>query len=235
MSSLWIVSTVLQWIVIAGLVVIVLSLVRQLGVLMVRLNPSAGLDLEDGPGPGTEISAQDIELFPTGHGVVGGARPNPQLIVFLSPDCSLCTTVAGCVRAIARTYRAELDLLVVVHGTPRLVREFTESHGLDGLDVALRQHFPAGAWLPASTPFSIGLTDEGTVAARGTPNALEHLEEMIRSARDGLPLGDGASPVRRSWGDALPLEGSDDATVGHAGITATVLTMEGSSDDANSR
>lgn len=144
-----------------------------------------------------------MSFFPTGRFLVGGERTNPLLVVFLSPDCGMCTTVAGHVRAITNSYAAGLDLLVVVQGTPRVVREFAETHELKA-QLALRQNFPNDL-APNSTPYGLGVTKDGTVAARGVPNALEHLEEMIKIAEEGLPMTADAEPSRYQWGDALPV------------------------------
>jgi methylamine dehydrogenase accessory protein MauD len=229
-SPIWIAVSALQWVVIATLCLVVLSLVRQLGVVMIRLNPSAGLDYDDGPGPGTELPAQEFELFPRGSVDVGGSRLHPQLIVFLSPDCSICTSVAGYVRALARDYDGDLDLVIVVQGTPRLVREFVETHGLEGLDVGLRQNFPPSAWAPSSTPFGVAITSEGTVAARGTPNALEHLEQMIDIAERARGLDADTAPVEHAWGDSLPAARDEPAPANSPSVN--VVMTGGSNNDS---
>lgn len=207
MTTIWTVSLALQWLLIGSLCVIVLSLVRQLGVMALRMNPSAGLDIGAGPGPGSEIIAEEIQLFPSGHFEFGGARAQPLLTVFLSPDCSICTKVAGYVRAIASSYDAdEVALLVVVSATPRVAREFIEAHGLDRVPVALRQHFP-NMLAAKATPFALALAADGFVAARGTPNALEHLEEMLRAAVNARPMTGESTPEVHQWGDSVPQEG----------------------------
>jgi methylamine dehydrogenase accessory protein MauD len=205
MNTLWVLSSVLQWAVIVALSVLVLSLVRQFGVLSLRLNPSAGLELNEGPGPGSEIPAEEIELFPAGNLLAGGVRERPLLIVSLSPDCSLCTSVARYLRALAADYATDVDILVVVKGTPRLVREFVESHSLGDLPVALAQHVPKDLW-SHSTPAGLVLTSEGTVAARGVPNALEHLEEMVRAGQHGLSMDATSEPAIYPWGESLPID-----------------------------
>ena len=189
------------WALVLGLTVIVLSLVRQLGVITVRLNPSAGLDLDEGPGPGSDIVGHDVPLIRGGTFVFGGERNRSLLIVFLSPDCSICTSVASYIRAISSTYaNGALDLFVVLNATPRVAREYIANHGFEDLPVALYQNLPNKFGIQ-STPFALAVTREGTVAARGTPNALEHLEEMVHVADHMLPLKD-AEPEVHVWGDS---------------------------------
>ncbi|HWT91517.1 MAG TPA: hypothetical protein VN238_00835 [Solirubrobacteraceae bacterium] len=189
MSTPWIVAIVLQMVVTATLAVITLSLVRQFGILALRLNPSAGMDTPDGPGPGTELPAHEVPLLTGGAFQFGGAREHPLLTVFLSPDCSICTTVAHHVSRVARDYR-DLDLLLVVTATPRVAREYVRDHDFEGLPVALKQSFPSSLGI-STTPFALAVTADGTVSGRGVPNAMEHLEELIDRARDFDPVAAG--------------------------------------------
>jgi len=231
MTAVWITSLVVQWLVIVALCVVVFSLVRQLGIISLRMNPSAGLTMSDGPGPGTEIAQEEIDLFPYGTFAFGGQQTAPLLTVFLSPDCSICTKVADHARSIAATYPSdEVALLLVISGTPRLAREFLAVHRLEGLSVALKQHFPR-KWAPTSTPFGLAITRDGTVAARGVPNALDHLEEMIRSATAGRPLGQGGTKAYHTWGDALAVGKATDDQNSSRGQVSGAATEDATNGD----
>lgn len=230
MTTLWVLSSVLQWALIAAMAIVVLSLVRQLGVVTLRLNPSAGLGLREGPGPGSEIPPEDVELFPTGTMLTGGQRERPLLVATLSPDCSLCTSVARYLRTLAADYKTEVDILVVVKGTPRLVREFIEVHSLEDVPVALSQHVPKDLWF-TSTPAGLVLTKEGTVAARGVPNALEHLEEMVRAGQRGLPMDANTDPATYPWGDSLPIDPTPPQAASTAnGVAYQIFPTHGTAD-----
>lgn len=195
MSTPWIVAVVLQMLVTGCLAVIVVSLVRQFGIIALRLNPSAGMDTEEGPGPGSELPAQSVSLLGGGTFQFAGERAQPLITVFLSPDCTICNAVADHVVTLMSDYANELDLLVVVHATPRVAREYVRDHRFESLPVALKQNFPSNHGI-STTPFALAITAEGTVAGRGVPNALEHLEELVARARD-LDLRQSVdSPVR---------------------------------------
>jgi hypothetical protein len=90
--------------------------------------------------------------------------------------------VVANVVTLTRAYSSsDLSVLVVLSATPRTAREYIRNHELSKLPVALKQNFPANHNIN-STPFAMSLTTEGVVAARGVPNALEHLEEMAAKA-----------------------------------------------------
>lgn len=194
MSGAWLVSYVLLWAIVVALAVVTMSLIRQLGLIAVRLNPSSGLDMPEGPGPGSDIAAEEVALLNGREFVFGGERSAPLLTVFLSPDCSICNAVGRHVRSIRAAYPLdELDVLLVINATPRVAREYVTTRELSDIPTALKQNFPRRHAVE-STPFALALDPDGTVVARGTPNALEHLEEMIRRAELGYqPETDGAA------------------------------------------
>jgi methylamine dehydrogenase accessory protein MauD len=187
MSIPWIIAEVLQWVIIVGLCVLTLSLVRQLGVISIRLNPSAGIDLGgEGPGPGTELSAEPVALLSGEDYQFAGARERPLMTVYLSPDCTVCNRVSSAMRAISRDYGDDVDFLLVVSATPKVARRYIEEKGLEHLPVALRQDMPKHLAIN-TTPFALATTNEGTVAMRAIPNDTEHLEEVIRAALEYEP------------------------------------------------
>ncbi len=221
MTAPWIISTVLQWCVIAVLAVLVASLVRQLGILSVRLNPSVGLAMDEGPGPGSELAAQEVRLMDGNVYLFGGAREDPLLTVFLSPDCTICNSVTRYVRTVADQYRSGgLQVLVVIHGAPRVVREFVNTYELQHLPVALRQDFPNNHNI-VSTPFALMLSTEGTVVARGVPNALEHLEEMVERANK--PAGDASDDSDAQFALAVDLTNGSN---GHPAVAASTEVIQ---------
>lgn len=181
MSTPWAVAVVLLACATGALAVITLSLVRQFGILAIRLNPSAGMETAEGPGPGTELPEQDVPLLKGGTVQLGGARDVSQLVVFFSPDCSICNVVSSYVETIARQYRDRIDLLIVIHATPRVAREYLRDHRFERMAVTLKQNFPSTLGI-STTPFALAISREGTVAGRGVPNALEHLEVLIERA-----------------------------------------------------
>jgi hypothetical protein len=71
---------------------LVLALYRQVGVLTLRLGPSAALEVpEEGPAVGRPAPP-----------LAGLERRGPELVAFLSEDCRLCRELAPSVRALAR-------------------------------------------------------------------------------------------------------------------------------------
>lgn len=140
---------------IAGLVVAVLALAREVGVLRMALGPQQALEIpEEGPPLGEAAPA-----------LLAAAQSTPRtrlaLAVFRSEGCRLCQAVAPAVAMLAR----EDDLAVVV------LDEVADSD-------AWRAHAIPGS------PYAVALDPiDATVLAKGTFNGLGQLESVLATAQ----------------------------------------------------
>jgi hypothetical protein len=142
-----------------ALVVIVLALlataVLVLGALVFALYRQVGiLTLRIGPGVALELAEEGPPVAEPAPDFDGLAGAGPELVAFFSPGCRLCRQLAPAVRALAR----------------------------DGLPVHVvyENEEPAlfERWRVPGTPFAVHVVD-GMVAAKGTVNTLEQLEELV--------------------------------------------------------
>jgi hypothetical protein len=142
-------SLVLLTLAVLGAAVVVL------GLLVLALYRQVGiLTLRLGPGVPLELAEEGPEVAepaPELEGLVGAGQ---ELVAFFSPGCRLCRQLAPGVRALAR------------EGIPvRIVYEHEEPDAFE------RWHIPG-------TPFAVHLIG-GRVAAKGTVNTLEQLEQLM--------------------------------------------------------
>jgi hypothetical protein len=192
-DPVWIVSLVLLWAVVGLLCLVVLSLLRQVGALRLRLESEAGrpvgLALGDDPPP-TPVHALDGGRF-----VVGGPRERPLLIVRVGGEADALMAALASLAALPAPDGADTLAVVAEPGEPPpggtappvvLVRE-------RGLPPGLVPDGPGGA---------VALDPGGALAARGHPASSGHLGEMVAAARQG---GWSAGGVReRDWGESVP-------------------------------
>jgi hypothetical protein len=145
-----------------GLAVAVLALAREVGMLRLRLGPSAALEIpEEGPELGVRLEL--IDRFER--------TPNTQLAlaVFTSEGCHVCHGLQPAIGSLARD--------------PVLAVESFDEVGEAEVWGALQ--------IPGS-PFAIALDPSGTVLAKGTFNNLAQLESVLATAerrRAGLVPG----------------------------------------------
>jgi hypothetical protein len=126
-----------------------------LGLLVLALYRQVGiLTLRLGPGVALELAEEGPSVAEPAPELSGLVGTGPELVAFFSPGCRLCRQLAPGVRALSK------------EGIPvRIVYEHEEPDAFE------RWHIPG-------TPFAVHLVG-GTVAAKGTVNTLEQLEQLI--------------------------------------------------------
>jgi hypothetical protein len=135
-----------------GLGVAVFALAREVGMLRLRLGPSAALEIpEEGPAVGSRIDLAD-RLAP-------GADFELGLAVFTSKDCHVCAALGPAVDSLA--------------GDPALAVATFEESADAGVWGELE--------IPGS-PFAVALDPDGTVLAKGAFNNLAQLESLLGTA-----------------------------------------------------
>ena len=206
MPTVWVVSMLLQWLVIALLCLLVLSLIRQIGAVNLRLNALRDSNVDEGPVLYSRLPPHELTLVDgTPKTIGGGVGGRPGLIVFFSPSCGACEGLPPAMAKLGRELgRDELDLLAVIStdrpGAARLARE----KGLGHVDVAAKEDFPEHYIPRHGVPFAIALSGDGIIAARGKPKNLEHLREMAHAARHMAELATAHSSRDHEWGQSAP-------------------------------
>lgn len=177
MEGWWAASYVVLWALVLMLAVVVVALARQIGTLHLRLGPRGALEMDDeGPalGEGTPIvEVPDI----SGIEIQIGGRA--QLLMFVSPGCSLCAQVMPGLAAVAR--EAELEPILVSDSDLEETRsEFAAKRA--GAPVVSGLSFVERFAVPG-TPYIVVLDRWGVVRGKGTVNNLEQLEGLVETAR----------------------------------------------------
>ena len=157
MSGWWAAAFVVQWALLAVLVVVVVALARQIGVLHLRLEPLGALEVdEEGPALGEIPEARTARGREGTRTLVGGPGPR-RLLTFVSPTCPVCEHLLPSLPAAA----AAAGLVSQVVSDPEL-------------EVAYR--------VPG-VPFVVVLDEGGAVRSKGTANSLEQIEGLVDTAR----------------------------------------------------
>ncbi|MFL6141797.1 MAG: hypothetical protein ACJ72N_08010 [Labedaea sp.] len=175
MSAIWVVSMVLQWLVIALLSSIVVVLLRHHG----RSLAGDGVLAAPGPRPGMAAPGREVRhAAEPGRAVrIGGSRDIPQLIVFYSPSCTPCKSTQEAVEEFAVTGPpAGIRFVVVLADARTSALRYLDTGVLTDLDVVLLEDFPAEMF-PGSTPAAVAVR-HGQVTEVGRPHSSADLAAM---------------------------------------------------------
>lgn len=192
MHGWWAASYVVLWALLLVLSVVVVALARQIGTLHLRLGPRGALEMdEEGPPLGEAPPAHEAADV-DGTLVTIGGPGQAQLLMFVSPGCSLCEQVLPSLPVIAASGRLRPYVLTDVDATesalafaPKRLR----APVVPGREVATAYGVPG-------TPYVVVLDDLGVVQAKGTVNNLEQMEGLVDTA--SRRIGDGAAARRAS-------------------------------------
>src|SRR5260370_2130952 len=118
MLTVLIVSQILSWIVIVGLVIARLALAGQVGVLHVRVGPAGALLTGKGPVVGEPAPVLDVATMDGTPLSIGKAlaKGRMQLLLFVSPHCPLCKDLIPIAKNFAKT--ETLDIIFVGDDAP---------------------------------------------------------------------------------------------------------------------
>jgi methylamine dehydrogenase accessory protein MauD len=207
MTGWWLASYLGLWVVVLLLGVGFSLLMRQLGMVHIALGGPRGARLRmEGPAVGSVLAAAPVREL-RGDDVVAGSlepQPNPQLMVFSSPSCSLCELVLPSLPSIVRNWRDhDLTATIVLTEDPR---GYSVSYGamfrrvrtVWGMDVMKKFSVP-------SYPFAIVLDPSFRVLAQGTVNDGGQIESLLSS---GLAAHQGRHPLIQVGPDPVGTEPS---------------------------
>lgn len=184
MSGWWLGSYLVLWAMLALTLVVLLVVLRQLGLMYIQAS-SGSIRLDEGPALGSlvaplaavdEVSGEPFD-FPSGESELS-------LLVFASPNCSICDEAVRGVGSLAREGGA--DVLVLSDG------EGERSETLRKLVEAPARFISSGHRHQLmgirSTPQAVVLDRKGVVLEKAIVNRFEHLQELLDQSKTRAAL-----------------------------------------------
>lgn len=154
--------------------VAVVALIRQVGVLHLRIRPVAGVTGAGGPEYGSKM-----ELPADLAGLAG--RPAPRFLVgFVSPACGVCGPLTSAFGRIARSAGPGTGVLLVVDAGQAEADAYIRARGAGSVPyIADTASFAANV---PGAPWAVVTDESGRVIVSGGVNTLDNLEEMLAQA-----------------------------------------------------
>lgn len=185
MTTIWLISHVALWLVVALLSVLVILLARQMGLIYRRLGSAPARMENDGPAIGESVPEMTVRTLAGETKIIGGSNLISRLLVFVSVGCPACNLVAPAVRAVSKKERSALETLIVsISADERAVRDFVKRNKLLEVPCIISNEL-AKRYAIHGPPYGVLLDRDGVVRAKGLINNLDHIESLINAAEIG--------------------------------------------------
>ena len=184
--SFVIASQVALWAAVLILGVICIALARQIGVLHLLSAPAGALSLRQPlklGEPTPEMSLNGLDGSTVRIGGVRGGRS--QLVLFISPDCTVCEALLPAVRAAQGAERSWLDIILASDGESATHAEFVSEKGLGKFPYVISEHLGRSFGV-AKLPYAVLIDENGKLSATGLGNTREHLESLFVAKEKGV-------------------------------------------------
>lgn len=186
MNEALIISNLLAWLAVGGLLLAVLALSRQVGILYERVAPMGALMMDTGPQVGQP--APVFELTPLGQAgsmAVGSAGSRSTLLFFLSPTCPVCKKMLPIIRSIHQRESRWLDVVLASDGDSVEHQEFRQRAGLEAWPYVLSAELGM-RWRVSKLPYAVLVDEHGIVRGKGLVNSREQLESLFAAKELGV-------------------------------------------------
>src|ERR1700675_3118405 len=129
--SFLIASQIALWIGLLVLGVVCIALARQIGVLHQRIAPAGALSLPQPLKLGDSTPEMALTALDESAVQIGGVRGGrSQLLLFLSPDCTICEALLPALRSAQGAERSWLDIVLASDGELSKHDTFVREKGL---------------------------------------------------------------------------------------------------------
>lgn len=183
MEGWWLVSYVVNWVLLIALGIFCIAILRQLGLLYVRLGGSLGaLQTADGPELGALLPVTNVH---DSFGVVRSLLPEAghhKLLVFMSPTCEICDPMVPHMPAFSRSLKSHAEMLVMMTNEDTTGKFSSWKPGAP--QMVIDQSLAEMLVLPAM-PYAVVVDDQGRIVSKGVFNDMVQLESLLNEADSG--------------------------------------------------
>jgi methylamine dehydrogenase accessory protein MauD len=176
-SGWWLASYLVLWALLAGTILVLLVVLRQLGLMYLR--SGTGLLLDEGPEVGSVVTPFDeIDEIVDGRFRVPDPEAPVTLLLFASPLCAICKDVLNGLAAVVHHY--DVSPVVISEGTTEEnagLRQMVGSKGRFVTSVGRQRKLGI-----ETIPYGVAVRRDGLVLARRIVNHLDDIENLLEDA-----------------------------------------------------
>jgi methylamine dehydrogenase accessory protein MauD len=184
--SFLIASQIVLWIGLLMLGIVCMALARQIGVLHQRIAPAGALSLRQPLKVGDmtpELALPGLDGSTVQIGGVRGGRS--QLLLFVSPDCTICDALLPAVRSAQKAEAAWLDIILASDGALDRHDAFVREKHLGKFPYVVSEQL-GRSYGVAKLPYAVLIDEAGKLSSTGLVNTREHLESLFVARETGI-------------------------------------------------
>lgn len=171
-------SYVLLWALVLLLAAVVISMVRQIGMLHRRIEPFGARINQPGPEIGEVAPPFEVPDLAGRLTRLAAERGKRTLLVFVSASCTNCKELAPALRSVARSDWTTTETFLVCAGTREATERFVREFHLERLTTLNEGHLQE-VYAVQTTPYGVLVDESGTVRTKGIVNSMEQLESLL--------------------------------------------------------
>ena len=179
------ISNVLVWIGLIGLLLAVLALARQVGILHERLTPVGALTMDHGPKVGEPAPVFTLSKLGGGEIRIGATAGRSQLLFFLSPTCPVCKQLMPILRSLSAHEAASLEVVLASDGALEEHQRFYVREKLAPFPYVLSTDLGM-TFRISKLPYAVLIGPNGVISAKGLINNREQLESLLIAQEMGV-------------------------------------------------
>jgi methylamine dehydrogenase accessory protein MauD len=184
--SFLIASQIALWMGLLILGFVCIALARQIGVLHQRIAPAGALSLRQPLKPGDTAPEMSLAALDGAAVQIGGVRGGrSQLLLFVSPDCTVCEVLLPALRSAQTAERNWLDIVLASDGDFNQHVQFVRNKNLTNFPYVLSEHL-GRSYGVAKLPYAVLIDEAGKLSSSGLVNTREHLESLFVAKETGV-------------------------------------------------
>ncbi len=184
--SFLIASQVMLWIALLVLAVVCVALARQIGVLHQRIAPAGALSLRQPLKLGDLTPELTLPSLQGPSVKIGGVRDGrSQLLLFLSPTCTVCEAILPALKSAHGAERQWLEIVLASDGTLDRHEAFVREKGLRKFPYVVSESL-GRSYGVAKLPYAVLIDEAGKLSSTGLVNTREHLESLFIAKESGV-------------------------------------------------
>jgi methylamine dehydrogenase accessory protein MauD len=179
------ISNVLLWLLMLGVIVALWALARQVGILYERVAPMGALITDAGPKLGEAAPRFELPALSGARVQIGGERAKSQLLFFLSPTCPVCKKLLPVLKSSAQAEGDWLDVVLASDGEATQHLTFYGEAKLNQFPYLLSPDLGM-TYRVSRLPYAVLIDERGIIRAKGMINTREHLESLFNAKELGV-------------------------------------------------